>query len=267
MDPVTRLYEYLDECNREEVATYTQRGRRFNPSGIHQCPRAIAYKHLGHVPRVVPGFISLYGQDGEICHDSVRWLLKRAGVPLRGLEFDETTGRIKELLYFRKDVTHNGQTFTVSGRADGEIFLEDTDEWAPLEIKSIDGFKYRYILQAYQRGELHDYLMNGNKGSYKKWYMQTTLTSHMLGYDKTYMLFKDRSLCQIGMYDKVNDLREGGCIMPVDKELLNEMFSKAAFITEYVNKDELPPLMLCPTEGSYECKTLCSYNHICRKKG
>ena len=266
MDPTTRLYKYLDECNREEVATYTQRGRRFNPSSIDKCPRALYYKHTGKVPRVVPGFISLYGQDGDICHDSVRWLLKKAGVPLKGLNFDSETGVIEETMYFRKEVTHAGETFIISGRADGLIYLEDTDEWIPLEIKSIDGFKYKYILAAYQKGELHDYLLTGNKGKYKKWYQQTTLTAHSLGYDKTYMLFKDRSLCQIGMYDKVNDLREGGCIMPVQMELYNSMLNKMAMVTKAVDDNEPPPLSICPLEGSYECDRLCSYNHICRKK-
>jgi len=267
VDPTTRLYQYLDDCNREEVATYRMRGRRFNPSGMHQCPRAIYYKHSGEVPRVVPGFISLYGQDGDICHDSVRWLLKKAGVPLKGLTFDEDTGVIEETMYFRKEVTFEGETFTVSGRADGLIYLEDTDEWMPLEIKSIDGFKYKYILGAYQKGNLHEYLQTGNKGNYKKWYQQTTLTSKSLGYDKTYMLLKDRSLCQIGMHDKVNDLREGGIIMDVDEELYTSMLRKMAMINKAVDKAEPVPLSLCPVEGSYECDRLCSYNHICRKQG
>jgi len=265
MDPTTQLYEYLDRCNREEVASYRHRGRRFNPSSIQGCAREIFYQHMGEVPRVVPGFISLYGQDGDICHDSVRWLLKQAGVQLDWLDFNDETGTIEETGYFRKTVTHNDQTFEVSGRADGLIYLEDTDEWMPLEIKSIDGFKYKYILKAYQEGDLLNYLKTGNKGKYLKWLWQTTLTSSLAGYDKTYLLFKDRSLCQIGLHDRVNDVREGGCILDVDKELLATMMDKMADITKAVD-DGVPPHFGF-IEGSYECDTLCSYNHICRKKG
>lgn len=267
-EPITKVYEYLDRCNREEVATYRFRGRRFNPSGMHKCPRALYYRHTGEVPRVVPGFISLYGQDGDIAHDSVRWLMKKAGVQMKWLDFDEEKGTIEETGYFRKEVTHNGQTFTISGRADGLVLVESEagDEWMPLEIKSIDGFKYKYILKAYQEGNLHEYLMEGNKGNYRKWYMQTTLTAHFMGYDKTYMVFKDRSLCQIGMYDKVNDVREGGCIMPVNQEMLKGMLNKMAMVDKCVDDGVPPMLALCPVEGSYECDRLCEYNHICRKK-
>jgi len=264
MDPTTRLYEYLDECNREEVATYRQRGRRFNPSAIHQCSREIYYKHTGEIPRVIPGFISLYGQDGDICHDSVRWLLKKAGVELDWLEFKEETGEIKETAYFRKTINHNDQVFEISGRADGLIYLEDSKEWMPLEIKSVDGFKYKYILQAYQKGELFKYLQEGNKGKYLKWLMQTCLTTKTLGYDRTYLLFKDRSLCQIGMYDKVNDLREGGCILEIDDAMYEGMLNKMANITECVDKGEPPAREYL--EGSYECDRLCRFSHVCRSK-
>ena len=263
-DPTTVLYEYLDRCNREEVATYRPRGRRFNPSSIDRCERAIFYKHSGVVPRVVPGFVSLYGQDGDICHDSVRWLLKKAGVLLKGLDFDEESGEIKETMYFRKKVMHKGVEVEVSGRADGLIFHDDYAEWMPLEIKSLDGFKYQYIQRAYQKGELHDYLLNGNKGRYAKWYMQTTLTSKLLGYDKTYFLLKDRSMCQIGLYDKVNDLREG-FVLDVDDALYERMLDKMVRVTAQVDSGEPTPLMLCPLEGSYECG-ICDFNHICREK-
>ena len=157
----------------------------------------------------------------------------------------------------------------LSGRRVGEIMVGD--EWMPLEIKSIDGFSYKYILKAYQEGKLHDYLMTGAKGKYKKWYMQTTFTAKGLGgeHKNTYLLLKDRSLCQIGMYDKVNDHREGGIILPIDEELWETMLDKMVLVQKHVDSGDPVPLDLCPMEGSYECDTLCNYRHVCPngKKG
>lgn len=264
-DPITKVYDYLDKCNRDEVATYqfSASKRRFNPSSIANCSRQLYYEMTGEVPRIIPGFISLYGQDGDISHDSVRWLMKQAGVVMDWLEFDETTGRIEEKGYFRKEIEHNGERFTVSGRADGLVYLEDLDKSLPLEIKSVDGFKAKYIQSAYEKGNLLDYLHTGNSGKYYKWLCQMTLTSKMMGYDATYLVLKDRSLCQIGVRDVVNDVREG-FIVPVDEALYVELLNKMAVISKMI-REKTPPIREY-LDGDYDCR-ICNFNHICRPAG
>lgn len=262
MDPVTQVYKYLDTKNREDAQFPRPSRGKFRPSEVHQCSREIWYRHNDKPKKVVPGFVSLYGMDGDLAHKSTHWLLYRAGVDIRGIEFNEETGEAKEKDFFKKTIVHNGETLVISGRGDGRVFYYGHEHL--LEIKSVDGFKYKHMLAAYQRGELIKYLKEGNKGKYFKFFQQSMLTAYCLGLDSIYLLMKDRSLCQLGMHNEVSDLREGGAVIPFDEEILTNTLDKLARIEKAKREGIAPDREF--TEGSYECDRLCAFGHICRKE-
>lgn len=256
MDPVRMVYNYLDKQNIEEVNNFRKPSVRFRPSELDDCPRKIYYRLGGNRPMAVPGKVSLYGQDGDISHDTVRWLMKRAGVKMDGLLFDDTTGEVKELLEFKRDWEHKGKKFVISGRADGAIEVDG--EWMLLEIKSVDGMKWQGINKAWMKGELREYLLKGNFGKYRKYLIQCEICMRVLGYDKAYLVFKDRSMCQIGCHnDKTGEIT--GVVLERDDALWAEALDTMAFVTRSLETNE-PPMRL--VEGSYQCG-YCEFRDTC----
>lgn len=262
LEPVEQVYKFLDQKNREEAQYPRPSHQRFRPSEAHACSRATYYRHNDVPPKVVPGFVSLYGRDGDLAHTSTHWLMYHAGVDIGGIEFNEETGEAKELDFFRKEVTHNGETFTISGRSDGRVTFNGQEHL--LEIKSVDGFKYMHMQKAYDKGELHKYIREGNKGTYLKFLQQSMVACKCLGLESVYLLVKDRSLCQLGFLDKATEHRECGLVIPFEQEMYDATLDKWAAIHKAVRLGEPP--MREYTEGSYMCDRLCSYGHICRKE-
>jgi len=256
MDPIKQVYKYLDEQHIDEVRNFRKPSVRFRPSEMDDCPRKTYYRLGGNKPMPVPGKISLYGQDGDICHDTVRWLMKNAGVELDGLEFNEVDGSVKELVAFQKPWEHKGEKFVISGRADGLIKVND--EWMLLEIKSVDGMKYRYLNEAWSKGTIMDYLMSGNSGKYKKYLVQCEVCMRALDIQRTYLVFKDRSMCQIGCHnEKTKDI--AGVILERNDALWDAVLNKMAHINKALRTNE-PPMRL--VEGSYEC-SYCEFRDTC----
>lgn len=260
MDPVTQLYKYLDQQNIDEVETFRRPTPRFRLSELDNCPRRIYYRHEGVRPMALPGFVSLFGMDGDIAHDQVRWLLRKAGVKLGGLEFNEDTGEIVELLQFRKAWQHRGEDFTIAGRADGEI--EVGGENMLLEIKSVDGFKYQGISRAYNKGEILEYLETGNNGKFRKFLIQSEVGMRMLDYQHTYLLLKDRSLCTIGLRDEKHNIHEGGIILSRNDKLWEEALNTMAYVSKCRRIGDAPMRHI---EGHYECGQ-CEFRDTCGRK-
>jgi hypothetical protein len=256
MDPIKQVYQYLDQQNIAEVTNFRKPSVRFRPSEMDDCPRKIFYRLGGNKPMPVPGKISLYGQDGDISHDSVRWLMKRAGVKLDGLEFDEVSGSINELIAFKKDWEHKGEKFVISGRADG--LIEVDGEWMILEIKSVDGMKYRYLNDAWQKGKLMEYLLTGNQGKYKKYLVQCEISMRALGYEHVYLVFKDRSMCQIGCHNEKSG-EISGVVLSRNDELWEETLNTMAYVNKSL-RTNTPPMQL--VEGSYQCG-FCEHRVTC----
>jgi len=256
MDPIRQVYNYLDQQNIEEVKNFRKPSVRFRPSEMDDCPRKIFYRLGGNRPMAVPGKISLYGQDGDFCHDSVRWLMKNAGVELDGLEFDEATGNIKELVSFQKPWEHKGEKFVISGRADGLIKVGD--EWMILEIKSVDGMKWRYLNDAWQKGNLLEYLATGNQGKYRKYLVQCEISMRVLGYEHVYLVFKDRSMCQIGCHnDKTGEI--AGVVLERNDVLWEDILGTMYMVNKSLRTNVAPMQLV---EGSYQCG-FCEFRDTC----
>jgi CRISPR/Cas system-associated exonuclease Cas4 (RecB family) len=250
------VYNYLDAQNIKEVHNYRKPSVRFRPSELDDCPRKIFYRLGGNLPMPVPGKISLYGQDGDISHDSVRWLMKNAGVELDGLEFDETTGAVRELVSFKKDWEHKGEHFVISGRSDGLVKVDD--EWMILEIKSMDGMKWRYINEAWMKGNLMEYLMTGNHGKYRKFLVQCEVSMRVLGYKHVYLVFKDRSMCQIGCHHaKTGEIT--GIVLSRNDELWDDTLNTMSMVNKALHTNT-PPMQL--VEGSHQCG-YCEFRDTC----
>jgi len=194
----------------------------------------------------------MYSRDGDLLHDDVRFLLRDAGVELDWLIFNDDR-TVTETMSFKKEYEIDGKPFVISGRCDGKIKVND--EWMPLEIKTLNGFKYKYVNLAYNKGEILDYLYN----KCHNYLVQTMLCADSLGFDRSYLLIKDRSSCQFGFHDETNDYREG-IIIENDKELLDKVYTKMNRIGHALNTGVLPPQDFL--EKSKECGW-CPYQKTC----
>lgn len=256
MEPVTQVYQYLDKQNKLEAEYVRKPSSRYRLSELGDCARRIKYRHEGTETQAVPGFVSLFGQDGDIAHDSVRWLMRKAGVELDGLHFNEETGEIKETMFCRKTIEHKGIPIDITGRADGMVRYDD--EWMLLEIKSIDGWKSKYLNDAYNKGEFLSYLENGSSGKMAKFLDQCEAAMRCFNFDKTYLVMKDRSMCQIGSHDTKHDVREG-FVLHRDDERWERIKNKLAMI-EKAKADGTDLLRM--TEGHWQCQQ-CPFSDKC----
>jgi len=256
MEPITRLYEWFGEQESKRTGEITQPSNRFRPSEMGGCSRAIFYRMRGGLV-VEPGRPHMYpiSEDGDIGHDIVRWNLRKAGVELDWLDFDEVTGKVVETQAFKYPMDIDGKEYLISGRCDGKIKVHG--RWMPLEIKTLNGFGFKYILKAYNEGRILEYL----EDKYTKYLIQTVLCADSLGYDETYLIIKDRSSCQVGMHDEANDFREG-LIIKNDPALLERMKKKMRSIAKSLETNTEPPRAY--TEKSRECGW-CPYKEMCWK--
>ena len=254
MDPVTQTYQWFAEQESKKAGEITEPSNRFWPSEMGGCSRAIYYRMRGGLVQP-PGRAHMYpiSEDGDIAHDSVRWNLRKAGVELDWLDFNEETNTIVETKSFQYPMTLHGKEYVISGRCDGRIKVDG--EWMPLEIKSLNGFGYKYVLKAYNEGRILDYISE----KYLKYLIQTLLCAESLGYDKTYLIIKDRSSCQFGLHDEANDVREG-MIIHNDPVLLERLQKKMSSIAKSLHSDVEPPRAY--TEKSKECGW-CPYKEMC----
>ena len=253
IDPVARAYAHLDNLSAEEVTNFKPRIPRFNPSGISKCSRLIWYKHVGTVPEPFPGFLRQYGPYGDHAHDQVRTLMYEAGCEMSALTFNDD-GTVGETDIVKKEYTHNGQTFTISGRGDGRITVDGEEMY--LELKSVDAYKFRNMRNAYLQGKLEDHI----RKEWDSYIQQCNLMMALLGLDKTYLVLINRSNCQFGMSDRKFENQEGGLILKFDQELWEKQLNKMAMITR--KADEGVPPMRGKSQGSRDCQQ-CAYETKC----
>ena len=256
MDPVAKTYQYLDEQAQAEVDNFEPRPPRFNPSSIAKCSRQLAYKALGTIPEVSPGFLRLYSAPGDFFHDEVRCIMKEAGVEFDGLRFDWDNRTVYELDACKTTITHNGQTITLSGRGDGQVKVDDT--WLYHELKSVDAYKYMNMRRAYLKGDIIKFL-------FREWpsyigQCNMMCSPEMLDLPGTYLTIVNRSNCQFGFTDAKYKNPEGGVYLPFDAGMWEQQKNKMAMITEKVGSGELP--IRGEAEGSKGCQQ-CSYEGRC----
>lgn len=254
MDPVKQTYAMLDQQAMEEFTDGYKRAQRFRASEVDNCSRRIFYDVSGYEKdSAETGKQQLYGLYGDITHDVVRNLMRKAGVELDGLEFNED-GSVTELINLREQVSHNGVDLTIAARADG-IVVVDGKRYG-LEIKSVSGFVYDYMHKVYtgtaSRKMTAQYGV-GTKGlrkyvatKYSKYLKQAHLTAYLAGLDGVYLVIADRSSCQFG-FDG-----DGSALMyDLDMKIVDGVLSKLAMIQRKIRDGEPP--MRDYTKGSKEC--------------
>ena len=256
IDPVAQAYAHLDALSLKEVAEFKPRPPRFNPSSIGNCSRQQYYKGINVTPEPSPGFLRLYSRPGDFYHDETRCVMYEAGVEFDGLEFDLENRKVKELNACNIEITHNGATFPVRGRGDGKIKVNG--EWLYNELKSVDGWKYRAMRNAYLKGDLEKYL----RANYQSYFDQcnSMCAPEMLDMPGTYLIIVNRGSCQFGFTDRKYQNPEGGMVFRFDPDRWEQQKTKMAMVTKRIAAGD-PPLR-GHAEGSKKCQQ-CAYEGKC----
>ena len=265
MDPVKQMYEHVQRDLDKQHENYSPPPIRFRASEAGECSRRIWYRLSGYKPESAKSaFMEFLTAMGDLAHDVVRWRMKRAGVELFDLTFDEESGSITEDNSRAAMVDKDGEKFTVSFRADGGVMIDGVPH--VLEVKSIDGFSYNAMKNVFDKKGwpgLMDYLRtetDRNRGDkYSKWFGQADV-SGLLSKEKVhrgYLIIGDRSMGQFGF----NGSNEG-MAFDLDEDHLQEILRKFAMINRMV-RDGTPPMQEY-VQTSRDCG-YCPYRIQCWK--
>ena len=271
-DPVRGIYSWLDDFLREQWETYKPPSRdRFRASEAGKCGRGIWYRLSGFRPdKPRSAFVELITKDGDLLHDCVRYWLRKTGAELFDLDFKDD-GVIEETNRRCVPITHNGEEFKIAFRSDGGVVIDG--ERHVLEIKTIDGFSYKWMEDAFLRGgwkRLLRYMkLKGkddedgkrNRGDkYAKFFAQSTV-SGLLSQPpllKAYIIVKNRSLGQTG-FGQSNE----GMSFDLTQEAFDKILNSFAYVNKHVREVTVP--MQEFTMDSQDCK-FCDYRERCWEK-
>lgn len=252
-DPTHKVYEGLAAEALDEVRNFTKPPVRIRASEAANCSRQIYYRLTGHLPTPFDPFVRLIGMDGDIAHDMSRQLLEHFGVLLDGVEKEIT-----------RTFTVDNVDFSVVARADGHISIDDptgttVPVWALLEIKSMGGYAYKYLNDAFLYGG-NDAVVERVRDKHKSYLQQCTTTAVLHDKEWIYLLVKDRSMSQLGLHDASNGRRSGGAVWKVDMELWDKLLKKFGRIAKAV-QNGVPPRAEY-ADGSKECGQ-CPFLYLC----
>ncbi len=256
-DPCTRVKDHLEDISNNEHALHKPPPIRFRASEGGACSLAVWFRLMGFKPDYpFSGRGRLITNDGDVAHDVVRWQMQAAGCELFDLDLNDATGEVTETNFGRKEVEWNGETFEVTWRSDGGVVIGE--DRCTLEIKSLDGWSFKYINDAHLLGKAMKYLRGKPPykrayNKYMKFFYQQAITGTMSGIENAYLLLKDRSMCDMfGLKYKIK---------PADFEYAMDGF---AFVNERLRTGE-PPMQEY-TEKSKPC-SFCPFRDRCWKKG
>ncbi|KPJ97091.1 MAG: hypothetical protein AMJ55_00290 [Gammaproteobacteria bacterium SG8_15] len=265
MDPIQKLYNIRNENGLEQVRNHKKPPLRFRASEVADCARKIWYRLSGYLPAPRNARSDDYGVDGDAHHDVIRQMLEHYDIPIRGIAFEED-GEQKETRFLTKEFNVDGLNITVASRCDGEIYLEDLDKWALLEIKSAGYWKYKYLNDAFVDGGTTGAIAY-MKEKRQNYYLQSLITATMHGNDLVYLVLKDRSDCNIGLWSGV---LHQGLLFEVGEDDVQAILRKLASIHRKVMDGDPPVPGYLP--GSNDCKW-CEFRYAChdytkrKKKG
>lgn len=261
MDPVQKLYAEIEKGLVDDVRNYRKPPRRFRASEAADCSRKIWYRHSGYVPAPRTPFLELVSTSGNIHHDYVRQLLALYGVELTGLQMN-ADGTVTEDATIVRQFERGGVKFDVSGRSDGgvTVTIEDVDEDAVLEIKSVGGLQYKYINKAFARGPEAVYRYIHEKC--RSYVYQGTTMALLQDKRYVYLLLVNRDMMEIGLFEAATGRRHGGLQWRVDEELQEQILRKFASVTKAVNRGVPPAPEFLP--GSKECER-CDFLVYCHQ--
>ncbi len=263
-DPVKKIYDTLDAEMLEEVIVFKKPPQHFRASEAGECGRRIWYRLSAYRPTPDKTFSKLLSMGGNYDHDVIRQLLKHSDAGIDGLVF-LADGGIEEPQIV-KSFEVDGQKFDIVARADGYILLDAEvvgnsreSVLALLEIKSVDGWTYKHMNDAFVNGGPEGalkYIANARQ----KYIKQCTVTAKLHSKDWIYLLIRDRSMCQIGLYNAETGARTGGAIWQVDEEEWQRILNKFARISEALKEGKPPRAEY--VDGSKECN-YCPFYYAC----
>ena len=271
-DPVQVLYDKLTEEGYDEVRAHKTPPRRIRASEAADCVRKVWYRLSGYRPAPTSALLELLGIQGDIDHDITRRLFHDRGIEIRKVTF-HPDGRVEEDEYVVKTFEvelDNGETVEVklSGRCDGEIDVPEGV--ALLEIKGMSHWPYDWLNKAFEK--------DGAAGARKritdkhpKYEWQCQVTMKLYGFERAYLVTKDRGSATIGIYRDIKDakgkptgnIRRSGIVINDSDDLWLFLLKRFAYILRQVEKGTPPPKEFAA--GSNECK-YCNFRYRCHEK-
>lgn len=127
----------LEQVRQETEDTWIAPPREgsFWPSEMGKCPRAVQYRLLKFKGEDFSPEVTMIFMDGNLHHDSVRTLIKRAGMRLTNEEF-------RVYKEYEREVDKEKIKFGISGKIDGLI-----NGKYPVDIKSASPWSYKSVNQ------------------------------------------------------------------------------------------------------------------------
>jgi len=259
MDPVVQLYDGLTEDGIDEARHHKAPPQRFRASEANNCMRRIWHRLHGDRPAPRTAGLAVYGVCGDADHDISRQMMEHYGVKLDGLIFNDD-GTVSENLMFRKTFPYEfkGQEYDVelTCRADGVI--ETPQGRCLLEIKGMGFWKYKYLNEAFEQGGHEAALTYVYKKS-PSYIDQCMVTMKLCGFDRAYLLVKDRSTGTLGLHNSKTGERSG-IYIDFDEDHFNDILQRFGYVARKLREGK-PPIPEHP-KGMQECG-YCEFRYRC----
>lgn len=271
-NPVQQIYDHLRARTVRDSETWKPASEvRFRPSELGGCSREIYYRLKGNKPRDLPPETLLLFEDGDLHHDSVRHLMKEAGVELQDLVFHEG-GKIEETGGVRRTINvefgDKEYPVLISGRTDGRVKFGE--ELLLLELKSVNKNKYENFQRVFQKyGEKgvldllrdkprdKDAKRQGQHYNRRFWYQfQSTLL--VCDQPAMYVILKNRDNAQIGLVDA--DGVRCGFRVDADAEVQATILRRCAMVLKALETSTPPQAEFM--DGSMSCN-MCNFYPLC----
>lgn len=262
MDPVRKIYLERERVLCEQIKQYSAPTPfRFRASELGNCYLRMWFRLAGYIPAARDPRGDDYGRDGDLHHDQVRKFLREAGVKLSGVKFKKD-GTVEETAAHVIPVqTRHGQV-EISMRLDGFIYIGNKKY--VLEIKSVGEGKLRYLLRSWEESGDPTCVAVHIAENQLGYHYQSHACMKGAKVPRTYLLFKDRSGCAVGLHSKKDKHQIiGGPTLEFNKLVWDTITRKLGTLRKALD-DETPP---APTHTVHsqvaECKYYCEFAHLC----
>jgi len=255
-DPIQQIYAKRELELRKKLKKYkAPPPYQFHASGLAKCKTALYYWSAGYIPAMEDPKSTGYSDDGDMHHDQVRNKLKEAGIKVSGVSFNRD-GTVKENTSKVMRVKYKDVEFTVSMRLDG--FIRVSLKKHVLEIKSIGFWKNKPLAELWEKTGSEAALLAYIQEKRPDIMFQTHACMLGTKVPRTYLLFKDRDGCAIGLHREGGII--GGPIIHFDPAVWEQACQRIATVVRHLRLQSPPPPEFIPS--SYECK-LCKFRHLC----
>lgn len=259
VDPIKQWYAKRE---RDLIANLKKNYKRpranFVASELSACRLATWFRLMGYIPCARNPRGEDYGNDGNLHHDSVRNQMREGGMEIGDVTFNKD-GTVEETGVYILNITHKGIKFNISMRLDGTLRLGVLKH--TLEIKSLGYWKYKPIQKVWEDTESEAAVLGWLMKNRVDMIYQVHANMVATKLKQSYLVFKDRSDCAIGLHSSKNPKAiTGGVVVPFSPTLWKGVLDKLAFIQRHIDSGVQPdPDFL---EEVTACK-YCNYHHLC----